>query len=61
MTPQIIINGLVVEIQSDQVKIFDIAGDLSKKEALLMIKYLHTEGFILGERVVLEIITDENI
>lgn len=61
MTPQIIINGLIVEVRPRKVKIFDVAGDLSKEEALLMIKYLHTEGFILGKKVLLEIVTDDNI
>ena len=61
MTPQIIINGLIVEVRDRKVKIFDVAGDLSKEEALLMIKYLHTEGFISGDKVLLEIVTDDNI
>ena len=61
VAPQITINGLVVEILSQKVTIFDESGDLSKKEALLMLKYLHTEGFILGDRVLLEIVTDYDI
>ena len=61
VTPQIIVNGLVVEISSTKVKIFDAIGDLTKEEALLIVRYLHSEAFILGERVVCEIITEDDI
>jgi hypothetical protein len=61
MAPEIIINGLTVEILPDRVKIYDVVGDLTKKEALKIVKYLHTEAFILGEKVILEIVTDDNI
>ena len=59
VAPQIIISGLVVEILSDKVKIFDVMGDLSTEEATLIIKYLHAEAFILGDKVVVEIITSD--
>ena len=59
MAPPIIISGLVVEILSDKVKIFDVMGDLSKEEAMLIVKYLHAEAFILGDKVVVEIITSD--
>ena len=61
VAPQIIVNGLIVELLDDKVKIFDVAGDLTKKEAMLIVKYLHAEAFILGDRVVLEIITNDDI
>mgnify|MGYP001264261572 CR=1 FL=1 len=61
MAPQIIINGLIVEILPKKVQVFDIAGDLTKKEALLIVKYLHAEGFILGDNIVLEIVTSDDI
>ena len=59
MALQIIISGLVVEILPDKVKIFDVQGDLSKTEAMLIIKYLHAEAFILGDKIVVEIVTDD--
>jgi len=55
----ITVNGLVVEILPNKVKIFDVLGDLSKGEAMLIIKYLHAEAFILGDKIVVEIITDD--
>ena len=61
VAPQIIINGLVVEILPKKVQVFDVAGDLTKKEALLIVKYLHAEGFVLGDKIMLEIITDGDI
>ncbi len=61
MAPQIIISGLVVEILSDKVKIFDVIGDVSKVEAMLIVKYLHDEAFILGDKNEVEIVTDEDI
>jgi hypothetical protein len=61
VAPQIIVNGLIVELLDDKVKIFDVAGDLTKEEAMLIVKYLHAEAFILGDRVVLEIITNDDI
>lgn len=61
MAPQIIISGLVVEILSDKVKIFDVIGDVSKVEAMLIVKYLHDEAFILGDKIVVEIVTDDDI
>lgn len=59
MAPQVIINGLVVEILPEKVKIFDVIGDLSKEEATLIIKYLHAEAFILGTKIVVEVITSD--
>ncbi len=61
MAPQIIISGLVVEILSDKVKIFDVIGDVSKVEAMLIVKYLHDEAFIFGDKIVVEIVTDDDI
>jgi len=63
VAPQITINGLEVEIlsQKKKVKIFDESGDLSKKEALLILKYLHAEGFVSGDKILLEIVTDYDI
>jgi hypothetical protein len=61
VAPQIIVNGLIVEILPEKVQVFDVAGDLTKEEALLIVKYLHAEGFILGDKVVVEIITDNDI
>ena len=61
MAPQIVVNGLIVEIFPEKVQVFDVAGDLTKEEALLIVKYLHAEGFILGQQVVLEIITSNDI
>jgi len=61
VAPQIIVNGLIVELLDDKVKIFDVTGDLTKKEAMLIVKYLHAEAFILGDRVVLEIVTNDDI
>ena len=61
MASQITINGSVVEILIDRVKIYDVTGDLTKKEALQILKYLHTEAFISGEKIVLEIVTDNDI
>ena len=62
MAPQIIINGLVVEVLTDNtVKIYDVTGDLTKDEALKIVKYLHAEAFISGEEVVLEIVTENDI
>ena len=59
METQIIIAGLVVEILPDKVKIFDVVGDVSKTEAMLIVKYLHAEAFVLGDKIVVEIITDD--
>ena len=62
MAPQIIINGLVIEVLTDNtVKIYDVTGDLTKDEALKIVKYLHAEAFITGEEVVLEIVTENDI
>lgn len=61
MAPQIVVNGLIVEILPEKVQVFDVVGDLTKEEALLIVKYLHAEGFILGQQVVLEIITSNDI
>ena len=61
VAPQVIINGLIVEILFEKVKIFDIVGDLTRAEALLIVKYLHAEAFISGDSIVLEIVTDKNI
>ena len=55
------ISGLVVEILADKVKIFDVEGDVSKVEAMLIVKYLHDEAFILGDKIVVEIVTDDDI
>ena len=59
MAPQIIISGLVVEIAPDKVKIFDELGDLSKTEVILIVKYLHAEAFIFGDKIAVEVITDD--
>ena len=62
VAPQIIINGLVIEVLTDNtVKIYDVTGDLTKDEALKIVKYLHAEAFITGEEVVLEIVTENDI
>jgi len=58
MASPITINGLVVEVLPSKVKIFDVLGDLSKQEAMLIVKYLHAEAFILGDQIVVEIVTD---
>ena len=58
MASPITINGLVVEVLPGGVKIFDVLGDLSKEEAMLIVKYLHAEAFILGDQIVVEIVTD---
>jgi hypothetical protein len=56
---QIVVNGLSVDVLEDRVKIYDVAGDLSKPEAILIIKYLHTEGFLKNqEQIILEIISE---
>ena len=59
MAAPITINGLVVEVLPSKVMIFDVMGDLSKQEAMLIVKYLHAEAFILGDQIVVEIITDD--
>jgi len=61
VAPQVTISGLVVEILSNKVKIFDVMGDVSKTEAILIVKYLHDEAFILGDNIVVEIVTDDDI
>ena len=55
----ITINGLVVEVLPSKVMIFDVMGDMTKQEAMLIVKYLHAEAFILGDQIVVEIITDD--
>ena len=55
---QIVVNGLDVDVLENRVKIYDVTGDLSKPEAILIIKYLHTEGFLKNQdQVILEIIS----
>jgi hypothetical protein len=60
---QIVISGLNVDILKNRVKIYDVAGDLSKPEAVLIIKYLHSEGFLKKgqDQIILEIVSGDEI
>ena len=60
---QIVVNGLGVDVLENRVKIYDVVGDLSKPEAILIIKYLHTEGFLKKnqDQIILEIISGSEI
>ena len=52
------LNNFDIDISKDKVVIHDPEGKLRKSEALTMLKYLKTEGFITHERIFLEIVDD---
>ncbi len=52
------LNNFEIDIVQDTVVIHDPEGSLKKSEALTMLKYLKTEGFLIHEQVYLEIVGD---
>lgn len=56
---KVVVNGLDVDVNKEKVTIHDVLGNLSKEEAVLILKYLHSEGFLDVDHVFLEILTEE--
>ena len=54
-----VVNGLDVDIEGSKVTIYDVLGNLSRDEAVMILKYLHSEGFLDVDHVFVEIITEE--
>lgn len=56
---QVVVSGLDIEILGDKVVIHDVMGDVTKREAIKILKYLRSEGFLKKEKIILEIVTSE--
>lgn len=56
---QVVVNGLNIDISSTKVVIHDVEGDLTKREAVKILKYLQSEGFLREEKIILEIVSSE--
>jgi hypothetical protein len=52
------LNNFNIDIIQDTVVIHDPGGKLKNSEALVMLKYLKTEGFLFHEQIYLEIVDD---
>lgn len=59
MPVKAVINGLDVDIEGSKVTIHDVLGNLSRDEAVTILKYLHSEGFLDVDHVFVEIVTEE--
>jgi hypothetical protein len=55
---KVFLKGLHIDVLRDKVTIYDKDGDLTKPEAIVLLKYLKSEGFLLSEQVFLEILDD---
>ena len=55
---KVFLKGLHMDVLQDKVVIYDKDGDLTKAEAVVLLKYLKSEGFLLHEQVFLEIVSD---
>lgn len=52
-------NGFKIDIIQDKVTIYDLKGDLSEGEAVVILKYLKAEGFLFHDQVLLEIVPED--
>ena len=46
---KVFLKGLHIDVLRDKVTIYDKDGDLTKPEAIVLLKYLKSEGFLLSE------------